>query len=212
QSDINNGEVVNSATVTADGPNGLTATDVSDSLNPADDTGADDDPTVEPLQQVINVTLTKTGVIDDGGDGVIDAGDTVTYTFVVTNTGNVTITNFVLTDPLFDASGIVFDNTTLDPGETATGTLTDIYVLTQDNVDDGFVQNSATIEVDDTVIGLSTTDVSDAGDETVETPDGNGNTDGDPTNDPTVLDIPQTATIVLTKDSEFIDGNGNGIP
>jgi uncharacterized repeat protein (TIGR01451 family) len=66
------------------------------------------------------------------------------------------------------------------------------------------------------------TDVSDAGTdpdrapvpdpETVETPDGTGGTDADPTNDPTVLRITAGPAISLIKSlSGTVDANGNGI-
>ena len=47
-------QVNNSATATATPPNGPNVTDVSDSQNPGDDTGADDDVTVTPLSVAID--------------------------------------------------------------------------------------------------------------------------------------------------------------
>ena len=47
-------QVSNSATVTATPPSGPNVTDVSDSQNPGDDTGADDDVTVTPLSVAID--------------------------------------------------------------------------------------------------------------------------------------------------------------
>jgi uncharacterized repeat protein (TIGR01451 family) len=48
-------------------------------------------------------------------------GDTITYTYIVTNTGNVTLTELKALDNRL--GGVTFDKTTLAPGETATGTL-----------------------------------------------------------------------------------------
>jgi uncharacterized repeat protein (TIGR01451 family) len=41
------------------------------------------------------------------------AGDLITYTFVVTNTGNTTLTDVTVDDPLF---GLTFGPVTLAPG------------------------------------------------------------------------------------------------
>ena len=49
QADVDAGEVVNTATVTGDDPDGAPVSDVSDSANPGDDTGGPDDPTTTPL-------------------------------------------------------------------------------------------------------------------------------------------------------------------
>lgn len=73
------------------------------------------------------------------------AGQTITYAFAVTNTGNVTLTNISITDPL---PGIVIAGgpiPTLAPGATDTATITATYVLTQADVNGGQVTNQATV-------------------------------------------------------------------
>ena len=44
-----------------------------------------------------SLTIEKTGVLNDGGDGV-DASDTISYSYKVTNTSNVTLENIAVTD------------------------------------------------------------------------------------------------------------------
>lgn len=55
-------------------------------------------------------------------------GDTITYTYIVTNTGSTTISGIQVADERFGS--IMLDLSTLRPGQTATGTYT--YTATQD--------------------------------------------------------------------------------
>ncbi|MEP6478717.1 MAG: hypothetical protein ABJB03_04955 [Rhodoglobus sp.] len=75
------------------------------------------------------------------------AGQTVTYEFLVTNTGNVTLTGAVIDETTFTGSGPLGGVTcpagaaSLAPGAQVTCTAT--YVLTQQDVDAGSVDNGA---------------------------------------------------------------------
>ncbi|WP_299255409.1 hypothetical protein, partial [uncultured Lacinutrix sp.] len=64
QTDVNAGQVINTAVAEGEDPNGNTVNDDSDSGNPADDTGADDDDTVTPLPLSSALTLIKSSVLD----------------------------------------------------------------------------------------------------------------------------------------------------
>ena len=106
---------------------------------PADtDTPVDDDPEMD---------LVKTAgePVDVDGDGFTDAGDTIVFTFEVTNTGGVTIDNVVVNDPMLAELGIdiTCDVTTIAPGEVATCTSGE-YTITEDDVAAGNVHNVAT--------------------------------------------------------------------
>ena len=68
------------------------------------------------------------------------AGSTIAYTFVVTNTGNVTLTSVSVDDPTVGA--VSCPVTTLAPRRSTTCTAT--YTLTQADVDAGVVDNTAT--------------------------------------------------------------------
>ncbi|MFI9333094.1 Ig-like domain-containing protein, partial [Kitasatospora sp. NPDC052868] len=74
------------------------------------------------------------------------AGDTVTYSFLVTNTGNVDLTAVGVTETAFSGTGTAptasCPVTTLAPGASTTCTAT--YGVTQADIDAGIVTNAAT--------------------------------------------------------------------
>ena len=59
------------------------------------------------------------------GNGRVDAGDTIAYRFLVTNTGSVTLTGIAITDPKVPA--ITCPATTLAPGASTTCTTATAY-------------------------------------------------------------------------------------
>jgi uncharacterized repeat protein (TIGR01451 family) len=69
-------------------------------------------------------------------------GTPVTYTYVVTNTGNVTLTSVDVADPLPGLSSVSCPTDTLSPGQSESCTAT--YSTTQADVDAGGVTNTAT--------------------------------------------------------------------
>ncbi|MBK1796058.1 DUF11 domain-containing protein [Devosia sp. WQ 349] len=124
------------------------------------------------------------------GDGVFGAGDVVNYTFTVTNTGNVTLTNIEVSD---DLVGVVLSGgpiASLAPGATNTTTFTATYTVTQEDADRGSVTNLATSSGD--------------------LPPSAG---GKITSPPSSVTVPtdQTAAITLTKRFiSFTDVDGSG--
>ncbi|MEO1196154.1 MAG: SdrD B-like domain-containing protein [Pseudomonadota bacterium] len=70
--------------------------------------------------------------------------EVITYSFAVTNTGNVTLTDITIVENLIGAvvSGSI---ASLDPGQTDTDSITATYEITQDDIDAGEVENSATV-------------------------------------------------------------------
>ncbi|TPW76895.1 DUF11 domain-containing protein [Schumannella sp. 10F1B-5-1] len=134
QSDVDAGSVKNTASVTARTPAGATAT------------GASPEATVTTATAAPAVTVAKTGAIAGGAAG--NAGDVITYTFTVRNTGNVTLTNVAVADPLSGLGTLTYTwptstAGTLAPGATATATAS--YTIKQSDVDTGNVKNTATV-------------------------------------------------------------------
>jgi uncharacterized repeat protein (TIGR01451 family) len=129
QANINSGTFTNTATVTGTPPSGPPVTD--------------DDNDTQPLTQVASIVLIKTGTANFGGDGIPQVGETISYAFSVTNTGNVTLSNVAVTDPLVTVTGGPL--ATLAPGATNTTTFTASYTLTQSDINAGSFTNTATV-------------------------------------------------------------------
>jgi len=122
QADIDSGSVTNSASVGSDLPDGTSG--------PTDDDDVTVDADINP-----SWTVQKDAVTPD----YAAVGDTLDYTYRVTNTGNVTISNIVVTDNLIPS--LSCPATTLVPA--ATLTCTGTYTVTQADIDAGSVTNIA---------------------------------------------------------------------
>ncbi|MGD9675296.1 MAG: lamin tail domain-containing protein, partial [Candidatus Bipolaricaulia bacterium] len=107
--------------------------------------------------------LVKTGAFRNDGDadGVPDDGETVGYTFTVTNAGDVALSNVTVSDPKVIVVGGPLAS--LAPGDSDSTTFTATYTLTQADIDAGLVYNLATA----TGTPLVGSDVQDTDDETV---------------------------------------------
>jgi len=203
QDDINIGFVENQAFVDGEDPDGDIVSDTSDDPNdPTDDDpdgdGNPDDITIVDLPFVAEISLIKSAqVIDVDGDGDIEDGEVIQYTFLVTNTGNVPLFNIMIEDVLVDVIGGPID---LEPGESDGTTFSATYIITEEDIENSIVINQATA-TGQSLDGEDVTDISDTGTdaegnvipnpESIETPDDANadNVNGDPTDDPTVTII-----------------------
>ncbi len=123
QADVDAGHFANTATVSGTPPIGgdVTATDDTDTT----------------ILAAPAIGLEKLAALQPNGNS---AGDLIDYTFVVTNTGNVTLDPVSVDDPLVGA--VVCPETVLAPDQTTQCSAT--YALTQADVDAGTVHNDAT--------------------------------------------------------------------
>ena len=192
--------VDNQATVTALPVGGLLGTDeitdLSDSLNAGDGGVAgspdEDDPTTTtfPAPIVFNPSLNVVKTANTSGlSSPVTAGDTIAYTILVTNDGDVDVSGITLSDTLTNGDSTilsppapVFQSSTsgsaegsLVVGETATYTFS--YAISQADVDSELLSNTATAS-GTPFSGGTVSDVSDDND------DGDGNTTDDPTDTP----------------------------
>ncbi len=92
------------------------------------------------------------GIKDKDGDGLVDAGDVITYRIKVTNAGAQKLTGVTIDDPLL--GGTIASGITLAVGQSKT--ITKTYVITQEDIDtngndwDGKIDNTATADSNQT--------------------------------------------------------------
>ncbi len=125
QFDVDAGSVVDTATATATNPHGGSVTSSPSTLAvsaaPAAALSVAASSTSPPFQQ---------------------AGDVLSYRYVVSNTGATTVTGATIDDPRIPAAGIACPQSTLAPA--ASMICTGAYTVTQADVDAGGVTNTAT--------------------------------------------------------------------
>jgi uncharacterized repeat protein (TIGR01451 family)/LPXTG-motif cell wall-anchored protein len=132
EDDLAAGKVVNTATASGTGVNGV-----------AVDSGVAS--AVFPVQETPELSVQKSGqAVDSDGDGFLEEGETVNFKILVTNTGNVPVKGLTVNDPITETPDC--NSSDLQPGETATCTVS--YTITGQDVQRGRVENTATASVD----------------------------------------------------------------
>ncbi|WP_449500867.1 DUF7507 domain-containing protein, partial [Aureivirga marina] len=194
QADIDSGSYSVQSSVTSTLPDGTTV--VEDTLSDDPETVADNDETITALNQTGTIELTTTDSLDLGADGILNAGDVITYTIEVTNTGNTTLSNISVTDSGIDFGTNPTTAANLNVGETEIFTGT--YVLTQADIDSGSysVQSSVTSTLPDGITVVEDT-LSDDPETAAD-------------NDETITALNQTGTIELTT-NDSLDLGADGI-
>ncbi|WP_374172412.1 gliding motility-associated C-terminal domain-containing protein [Flavobacterium tructae] len=100
-----------------------------------------------------SIALVKTAHFnDENGNGYAEAGETVTYNFIVTNTGNVALTKVSVRDPL---TGIIMTGGAIDlaVGQVDSASFTGVYSIMQSDINLGSISNQAEVS------GISTNGV-----------------------------------------------------
>ncbi|WP_166867865.1 DUF11 domain-containing protein [Salinibacterium sp. ZJ70] len=135
------------------------------------------------------LALAKTAVLNDtNGNGFADVGEQIEYRLVTTNTGNVSLFDVTVDDPMFTTGQLTpSSHASLRPG--AQGVSTATYTVTQTDVDAGIVSNTATATV----------------------PDPRGGGDLTATSTAEVDTAPAAPGLTLLKTSELVDANANGV-
>ena len=122
---MNAGSILNTATASGTPPSGPAVTDTDSATVTATRT-----PSINVAKSASPTTVTA-------------AGQIVTYSFLVSNTGNVTLTAIAVTDPLPGLSAVSCPQTTLNPAATTTCTAT--YTVRQADINAGSIANTATV-------------------------------------------------------------------
>ena len=233
----NLGPYSNQATAGGTSPGGSGVTDLSDDgLDP--DPDGDGNPNEPGENDPTPVTFTEHPVIGAAKAvfSVADNGDctqTVTYTLVVENLGDVRLNNVQVTDDLADtfvgSAGFVVDNVssdifTLNPAYTGSPPATSLLI----GMDSLAIGQTGTITLTVTVTpctklgpyfnqatatgispsGTSTIDLSDDGSD--PDPDGDGNPNEPGENDPTPVTFTENPVIGVAKAVSSVTNNGDG--
>lgn len=121
------------------------------------------------------LTITKKAELnDENGNDLADEGETIDYSFLVENTGNVDLTDVTVDDP--KVTGLDPVSADIKAGEDQTFT-SDPYTVTADDVEEGEVSNTATASGTDPFDETVDAEGSSTMTETVD-PDGNGSGGG----------------------------------
>jgi len=130
QADVDNGTIDNTAETESD----QVTTPVPDSHS-------------EPVNQTEDLSLVKPSPAnaDEDSSGDVSLGDTLTYTITATNSGTTTLQNVVVSDPLISPNS----NTCAVVAPNATCVLTGTYTVTQTDVDNGSIANTAEVVSDE---------------------------------------------------------------
>jgi uncharacterized repeat protein (TIGR01451 family)/gliding motility-associated-like protein len=132
QADVDRGYFTNIASVAGTAPDDAVASD-TDTVTVA----AIQSPAIVLTKSLDNING------DPGTDSFVNAGDELQYGFTITNTGNVTLYNVTVSDPLASVAGTTIPE--LAPAAVDNTSFTGSYVVTQADIDVGYFTNIASV-------------------------------------------------------------------
>jgi hypothetical protein len=91
-----------------------------------------------------SILVAKTGMFDPGPNGETNPGDLINYTITVTNDGEAALTSIAVSDPLIPVISCPSGNPIPNLAPAAMEVCTGSYAITQDDIDVGQVDNTAT--------------------------------------------------------------------
>ena len=133
QDDVNSGQVTDTATATGTGVRG------------GESPPSDPSTVTIPAATVVSVSLDKLATVDPTGDQLgATVGDTIHYAYLVTNTGNVSLTAVTVDDPAIGPVTCPTPSPPLAPLNSVVCTADNAHTVTMADVDAGFVTDTAT--------------------------------------------------------------------
>ncbi|HFQ62219.1 MAG TPA: hypothetical protein ENK39_07990, partial [Epsilonproteobacteria bacterium] len=185
---------------------GFTADPTPIDYTVTDNTGKVSNPasiTIDYTQDA-SITVEKTGVFtDENANGYADVGETIIYSFIVTNTGNVPLTNVSITDVNATITGGPID---LAIGESDTTTFVGVHSITIDDIIAGAIHNQATVTAKDP----NGNDVNDTSDDPTTSPNDDPTIVNVSPKPPVSTDDNQTVTTGEDAVIDIIDNDGVG--
>ena len=171
-----------------------------------DDEGTESAPATITIDytQDASITVEKTGVFsDENANGYADVGETIIYSFIVTNTGDVPLTNVSITDVNATITGGPID---LAIGESDTTTFVGVHSITIDDIIAGAIHNQATVTAKDP----NGNDVNDTSDDPTTSPNDDPTIVNVSPKPPVSTDDNQTVTTGEDAVIDIIDNDGVG--
>ncbi|HSD08656.1 DUF7507 domain-containing protein [Flavobacterium sp.] len=140
QSDINLGFVYNLAIANSKDPNDISVTDTSSDPTPCTICPIDpncQDCTITPLNQTPGLEVIKTAAVETYSK----VGEVINFSIIVKNTGNQTLHQIIVKDPLTGLNTII---AILEPGTSSK--YSQDYIVTQEDLNKGSIINVATAD------------------------------------------------------------------
>ena len=213
QSNVDSGKIINSVSAVASDPlNSISVSDLSDDGIDSDGNITNDITETLIYQNSIIEVVKTASVVDINSNSINDSGDVIVYNITIENIGNVSLSNLTLVDnltdgdgnalalsegPAFTSSSASSAQGSLQVGEIATYTAS--FTISQLAANSESINNSVQAIASSPGNSNNVFDISDDGDDS----------DGNTTNDSTVVVTTSGGSIEVTK-TAVVSDNGDG--